>query len=301
MWAFSASHWSPPLWRFYNPIAHNRFIEFDDGVYITVNPHVQQGLTWDTTRWAFTTFHAGYWHPLTWLSHALDCQIFHLNPAGHHYVNLLLHAVNAILLVLLLRSATRLNRGQLRCRRIVRLAPRECRVRRLGGGAKERFEHAFLFARDARLQPLCAEWREVLVCIRTGSFRAWPDGKAADRNSAVCASALGLLAAGKTVAGTRTGTASAAYPSRSLRFPDCRKTSALCSRRRRFIIIVLAQRAAHAVRTASEVSWTARIANALVSYVRYIEPRHSGRRVSLPCIRARRACRCGKWPELQHC
>ena len=90
----------------YNPIGHNQFIEFDDSAYIVANPQVQQGMTWGAVKWAFTTFHAGYWHPLTWLSHAVDCQLFHLNPAGHHYVNVLLHAINAVLLFLVLRSAT---------------------------------------------------------------------------------------------------------------------------------------------------------------------------------------------------
>jgi Flp pilus assembly protein TadD len=91
---------------FYNPIVHNGFTNFDDNSYITDNAHVRAGLTWDTVKWAFTSRDCANWHPLTWLSHALDCQLFRLNPAGHHYVNVLLHAVNAILLFLLLESAT---------------------------------------------------------------------------------------------------------------------------------------------------------------------------------------------------
>ena len=91
---------------FYNPIVHNRFTNLDDKVYVTDNAHVRAGLTWDTVKWAFTSYDAANWHPLTWLSHALDCQLFGLNPVGHHYVSLLLHAVNAVLLFLLLASAT---------------------------------------------------------------------------------------------------------------------------------------------------------------------------------------------------
>ena len=91
---------------FYNPIVHNQFTDFDDSVYVLKNSQVQTGLTWETVKWSFTTFHAGFWLPLTWLSHALDCQIFRLNPAGHHYINLLLHAANAVLLFLLLWRAT---------------------------------------------------------------------------------------------------------------------------------------------------------------------------------------------------
>jgi tetratricopeptide (TPR) repeat protein len=91
---------------FYNPIIHNQFTGFDDWSYILKNPQVQAGLTWQTVKWSFTTFHEGNWHPLTWLSHAFDYQLFHLNPIGHHYTNLLLHAANAVLLFLLLRRAT---------------------------------------------------------------------------------------------------------------------------------------------------------------------------------------------------
>jgi protein O-mannosyl-transferase len=90
----------------YNPVIHNGFLNFDDEGYITANPHVKAGLTWATVKWAFTTYDQGNWHPLTWLSHALDYRLFGLNPAGHHYVNVLLHAVNVVLLFLLLQSAT---------------------------------------------------------------------------------------------------------------------------------------------------------------------------------------------------
>src|SRR5713226_8162034 len=91
---------------FYNPIIHNQFIDFDDSSYILKNSHVQGGLTWDTVKWSFTTFYYGNWHPLTWMSHALDYQIFRLNPIGHHYTSLLLHTANAVLLFLLLWRAT---------------------------------------------------------------------------------------------------------------------------------------------------------------------------------------------------
>ena len=91
---------------FYNPVTHNGFLNYDDQDYITTNPHVRAGLTWATVKWAFTTYDKANWHPLTWLSHALDCQVFGLNPAGPHYVNVLLHAADAVLLFLLLQSAT---------------------------------------------------------------------------------------------------------------------------------------------------------------------------------------------------
>ena len=90
----------------YNPVTHNSFVNYDDEGYILNNPHVRAGLTWDTVKWAFTTYDQTNWHPLTWLSHALDCDLFGLNPAGHHYTSVLLHAANAVLVFLLLQSAT---------------------------------------------------------------------------------------------------------------------------------------------------------------------------------------------------
>ena len=90
----------------YNGAAHNGFTNFDDNIYITNNPHIRGGLTWETVSWAFTSRDAANWHPVTWLSHALDYQLFKLNPAGYHYVNVLFHAANVVLLFLLLEIAT---------------------------------------------------------------------------------------------------------------------------------------------------------------------------------------------------
>jgi len=90
----------------YNPVNRNAFVNFDDDHYITGNPHVLAGLNWSTVKWAFTNYYEANWHPLTWLSHALDAQLFGLNPVGHHYTNVVLHGLNAVLLFLLLQSAT---------------------------------------------------------------------------------------------------------------------------------------------------------------------------------------------------
>ncbi len=90
----------------YLPATHDLFINYDDDHYITQNPVVQRGLTWTGVKWAFTTWHASNWHPLTWLSHMTDCELFRLNPGGHHFVNILFHAANATLLFILLLSLT---------------------------------------------------------------------------------------------------------------------------------------------------------------------------------------------------
>jgi protein O-mannosyl-transferase len=91
----------------YNPAAGHGFANYDDDRYVLTNTHVRAGLTWSTMKWAFTTFDEANWHPLTWLSHALDCQLFQMNPAGHHYTSLLLHAASVLLLFVLLAKVTR--------------------------------------------------------------------------------------------------------------------------------------------------------------------------------------------------
>lgn len=82
------------------------FVNYDDPDYVLQNNPVKSGLSLDGIVWAFTHFHAGNWHPVTWISHMLDCQIFGLNPGPQHWINVLLHAANAILLFLLLQRLT---------------------------------------------------------------------------------------------------------------------------------------------------------------------------------------------------
>ena len=90
----------------YWPITSHPFILFDDEEYITVNKHVITGLSWDNFRWAFTNNEAANWHPLTWLSHQLDCTLFALDAGAHHFINLLFHVVNTLLVFVFLRGAT---------------------------------------------------------------------------------------------------------------------------------------------------------------------------------------------------
>ena len=90
----------------YLPVAHNSFLDYDDNDYVTNNHVVQHGLTWAGVKWAFTSWHAANWHPLTWLSHMLDCELFGLNVGAQHYVNVLFHTANAVLLLLLLFRLT---------------------------------------------------------------------------------------------------------------------------------------------------------------------------------------------------
>ena len=82
----------------YWPVRHFEFLNFDDPSYVSANPNVFRGISWENVAWAFTTLEAGNWHPLTWLSHMLDCQLYGLEPGGHHLTNVFLHAANTLLL-----------------------------------------------------------------------------------------------------------------------------------------------------------------------------------------------------------
>ena len=90
----------------YWPVKNCGFTNFDDPDYVTNNPDVFNGLSWRAVGWAFTHIHACNWHPLTWISHELDCQLFGTNAAGHHFVNLALHVANALLVFGLFRMTT---------------------------------------------------------------------------------------------------------------------------------------------------------------------------------------------------
>ena len=89
----------------YYPVHHQPFYYPDDGVYITTNPNIQRTFDWQTVYWALTT-QRSYWHPVTWLTHAVDYQFFGLNPAGPHDMNVVFHALNALILFWVLRRAT---------------------------------------------------------------------------------------------------------------------------------------------------------------------------------------------------
>ena len=89
------------------PTTWDQFINFDDPNYVTENPVVQNGLTWAGVKWAFSGVHVSNWHPVTWLSHMLDCALFRLNPAGPHLINNLFHSVNAALLLAWLWQLTK--------------------------------------------------------------------------------------------------------------------------------------------------------------------------------------------------
>jgi tetratricopeptide (TPR) repeat protein len=255
---------------FYNPIIHNQFIDFDDSSYILKNTNVQSGLSWDTVKWSFTTFREGNWHPVTWLSHALDCQIFRLNPAGYHYTNLLLHAANAVLLFLLLQRATGFTWRSLFVAALFALHP--VNVESVAWAAERKNVLSMLFF----LLALHAYDRYA----RTGGryFYALVN----------IFYALGLMAKPQIVtlpfvlllwdywplqrigAGSAADGLPGASTQRSFRYLVWEKAPLFILAVADSVVTVVAQRAGNTVRTFTEVSMSARLENAFVSYVRYI-------------------------------
>jgi len=255
---------------FYNPIIHNQFIDFDDSSYILKNSWVRGGLTWDTVKWSFTTFRDGNWHPVTWLSHALDCQIFRLNPAGHHYTNLLLHAANTVLLFLLLRQATGVTWPSLVVGALFALHP--VGVESVAWAAERKNVLSmmfFLLALHAydRYARTGGRYFYLLVNI----FYA-----------------LGLMAKPQIVtlpfvlllwdywplqrmgAGSAAGGLAAPASSRSFRYLVWEKLPLFILAAADSVVTMVAQRAGNTIRTFTEVPVTARLENVFVSYVRYI-------------------------------
>jgi Tfp pilus assembly protein PilF len=258
---------------FYNPIVHNGFTNFDDDIYILNNAHVRAGLTWDTVKWAFTSFDAANWHPLTWLSHALDWQLFGANPAGPHYVNVLLHTGSAVLLFLLLEGATGLTWPSLMVAGLFALHPVNVEsvawaaerknvlsmvfflltlhaygwyVRR--GGVRRYALAAVLFALG-----LMAKSEIITLPFVLLLWDFWPLRRA-------------VLSSQFSVLSEKPGAAAAAAP-RSLSFLLLEKVPLLLLSVGCGVITLLAQRAGHAVRTLpAGVRW----GNAIVAYVRYL-------------------------------
>ncbi|MDB6018112.1 MAG: Tetratricopeptide 2 repeat protein [Pedosphaera sp.] len=90
----------------FGAVIQSGFISYDDPEYVTENPHVNGGTVVNKLVWAFTTDAASNWHPLTWISHMMDCAVYGLNPGGHHLTNLLFHIANSLLLFGILRGLT---------------------------------------------------------------------------------------------------------------------------------------------------------------------------------------------------
>jgi Flp pilus assembly protein TadD len=140
------------------PVRHQQFINFDDDIYVTDNPHVANGLTLESVRWAFTTTRGTHWWPLTWLSHMLDCQLFGLNAGAHKLVNVAFHIGSTILLFLFLKRVTRNCRATPRRGNLVQQTDARRRVPPNGhGGESDNFWPSAFVAALFAIHPLRVE------------------------------------------------------------------------------------------------------------------------------------------------
>src|SRR5207237_1439944 len=90
----------------YWPVRHFDFLIFDDTIYVSLNYHVHEGLKWSGIAWAFRSFDCTNWHPLTWLTHLLDWQLYGADAGKHHLTNLALHAGSSVMLFLVWKRMT---------------------------------------------------------------------------------------------------------------------------------------------------------------------------------------------------
>ena len=175
--------------------AKNDFMMIDDGGYVAQNPHVQAGLTPDSLRWAMTSFQCANWHPLTWISHEMDCQLFGPGPAGPHLMNAGIHAINTSLLFVVLLAATVRHMAKRFLRGPVRLASPAGGIGRLDRRAQRCAVYVLLSAHSPGVCPLhkAAEPQG----LQPGVYIAdvWAARQADAGHGAAAASAVGLLAA----------------------------------------------------------------------------------------------------------
>jgi hypothetical protein len=243
----------------FEPLSHNEFIGYDDGSYVTENPYVQSGLNGKSILWALTSLHGriSYWHPLTWLSHMLDCELFGLNPAGHHLTNLLFHIANALLLFWVLRRVT---------------------------GAV--WQSAFVAAAFA-LHPLhvesvawVAERKDVLSgffwMLTIAAYIRYAERPSVSRYlPVVLAFCMGLMAKPTVVTLPFVLLLLDYWPLerfqwKNLRFLVCEKIPLLLLAAALSVVTFFAQKGIGAVAPADKLGLNLRLANALVSYIRYI-------------------------------
>ena len=263
--------------------AGHDFVNFDDNLYVYENPHVSGGLTGAGTAWAITAFHAHNWHPLTWLSHMLDCQLYGLKPGGHHLTNVLLHAAAAVLLFLALRRMTGALWPSAWVAAVFAIHP--LRVESVAWVAERKDVLSGLFFMltlwcYARYAERPASWGRYLV----GGGLVCPgvDGQADAGDAAAGAALAGLLAAGESAGGRRGAGSGSGRGRRSGKRPADRapafglscvrlvveKIPLFVLAAASCVVTLAAQR--DAMKSLEQLAFAWRVANAAVAYVAYL-------------------------------
>ena len=156
----------------------HKFIHYDDYAYITENPNVRDGFSWQGIKWAFTESYEAAWFPLTWFSHMLDCELFGISPAGHHFTNVSIHIAQ----VLDGRILGQRHRGGDFC-----FASFTRRVGRMGCGTQGRIVRTVLDINYLGLRLVCKAKQHSEVFAGIGGFCLWIALKADDCYAAICA------------------------------------------------------------------------------------------------------------------
>jgi tetratricopeptide (TPR) repeat protein len=256
----------------YLPVRQNGFINFDDNYYITDNPHVKAGLSWDTVIWAFTTYDAANWHPLTWFSHSLDYQLFGMNAAGPHLISVLLHGLNAVLLFLVLQSLTGLIWRSLMVAALFAVHP--LNVESVAWAAERKNVLSMLFFLLA-IWAYCRYVRGPSVARYLGVAGLFALALMSKPQVIILPCVLLLLdfwPLGRTrfAASLASTDSSAELRQRSLTSLLVEKIPLFVLGAISAVVTLQAQRAGHAVRTVIEYSLGSRVETAIVSYVWYL-------------------------------
>jgi protein O-mannosyl-transferase len=238
----------------YSGVFSNSFVNYDDDVYVTNNPHVLQGLTAGSARWALTSVAAANWHPATWWSHMLDVSLFGVSARGHHATSLLLHVTNAVLLFLLL-------------------------IRLTGAVWRSALVAALFAVHPLHVESVAwvAERKDVLsTCfwlLTVFAWLRWLESKTAGRYALVVLSfGLGLMAKPMLVTLPLTLMLLDFWPLKRASLPPLwkEKLPLLAMSAGSSVITFVAQRSGGTVLTLAGLSIPARIANAAEAYVTYL-------------------------------
>ena len=253
----------------YNSVNRNPFINCDDDRYITENPHIRAGLNWDTVKWALTsTGQGGFWHPLTWMSHALDIQLFRFNPAGHHFVSLLIHCCNVVLVFLLLVWATKRWATSLLVAALFALHPLNVESVAWAAERKNVLSAFFFLAAVAAYgwYALHPNWKRYLAVA--GLFTC----SLASKPMAVTFPCALLLLDYWPLGRTRDSDADAALPTKRASWKELtiEKIPLVLLSTATSIVTFVAQKAAGATRSTGQFSLAVRLENAIVAYATYV-------------------------------
>ncbi|MEO6182381.1 MAG: tetratricopeptide repeat protein [Verrucomicrobiota bacterium] len=254
------------------PVVRYEFINFDDPDYVTENKLVQRGITWEGTTWAFQTGRTGNWHPVTWLSHMLDCQIYGVKPAGHHFTSVIFHIANTLLLFAIFTSATSALWRSALVAALFALHPLHVESVAWVSERKDVLSTFFL------LLAVGSYFRHAKILAKTTEQTIQPRQQRTSYFLSLIFFALGLMSKPMLVTLPFLLLLLDFWPLRRIQYPPLKFNSRLIYEKIPFfglsiissIATFYVQKEGGSVSSLTHLSLTSRLANALVSYCRYI-------------------------------